>query len=78
MLVVAVVLFVVSGLLIAGNWRLCAQGRSLVPLVGGACGLAASVLVDTPALGLVLLLADPGTLLLLVLPLVMMQEWRRP
>jgi len=60
--VVASVLFVVYALVTARNWSRCARGRLPVPLVGGACGLAGGVLVDTPMLAVMLLVLDPGTL----------------
>lgn len=71
--VVAPVLFVVYALVTAENWRRCARGRLPVPVLGGACGLAGGVLVDTPTLALMLLVLDPATLLVVR----RIAEWRR-
>ncbi len=70
---VASVLFVVYVLVTAENWRRCARGRLPVPVVGGLCGLAGGVLVDTPMLAVTLLVLDPATLVLVR----RIAEWKR-
>ena len=70
---VASVLFVVYVLVTAENWRRCSRGSLPIPVIGGLCGLAGGVLVDTPMLAVMLCVLDPATLVLVR----RVAEWRR-